>query len=424
MPPTPARTSPRVQEHCLAELAVVRRVHPLAARKLVADALDLHHRLPLLWRRVRALEIEAWLARKIATATRDLDHTGAALVDAAVADAAGESAGRILDIVAAKIIEADPDTHQARLDADRRRRYVALGQTDEFGLRLVIARVHAGDAVWVDAIVDRVADILTPDHPHDTPRDTLRSIAFGYLARPADLLRLLLEANAAGTDEPEESGPDRATALPADLLDALHSIDPARLRPTATLYLHLHEAALAGATGVARCEGLGPLLPSQVRDLLGHTHVTIKPVIDLADRVSVNAYEHPESLKERVRLTTPGDYFPHAVSTAGTMDFDHVAPYRPGGPPGQTGTHNSGPLTRTHHRVKTHARGWATRQLGPGDYAWRTPHGHYRLVDHRGTHPVPRELGADLFSDDPLHRALALIRLRRASGSPVRASAA
>ena len=35
----------------------------------------------------------------------------------------------------------------------RARRYVGLGRTDEFGLRTVIARVEAGDAVWVEATV-------------------------------------------------------------------------------------------------------------------------------------------------------------------------------------------------------------------------------------------------------------------------------
>ena len=52
--------------------------------------------------------------------------------------------------------------------------------------------------------------------------------------------------------------------------------------------------------------------------LLARTRLTVKPVLDLSDRVRTTAYEHPESLKERVHLTTGGDYWPYATSTAGT----------------------------------------------------------------------------------------------------------
>ena len=157
---------------------------------------------------------------------------------------------------------------------------------------------------------------------------------------------------------------------------------------------------------MARCEGLGPFAPTQLGDLLGHADITVKPVIDLADQISVNAYEHPEHLEERVHLTRVGDYFPYASSTTRSADLDHPTPYQEGGPPGQTGTHNSGPLTRRHHRYKTHA-GYRARQTGPGTYVWRTPHGHYLKVDHTGTHPIPPTLGAVLIDGSHLELRLA-----------------
>ena len=56
--------SPRVREFCIPELAMVRQVHPLTGQALIADALDLQHRLPLVWARVASLEAEAgWRAR-------------------------------------------------------------------------------------------------------------------------------------------------------------------------------------------------------------------------------------------------------------------------------------------------------------------------------------------------------------------------
>ena len=55
-----------------------------------------------------------------------------------------------------------------------------LSRTDEFGLRHVIARVQAGDAVLIDAMVERIADLIADRHP-DTTRDELRSMALGWL---------------------------------------------------------------------------------------------------------------------------------------------------------------------------------------------------------------------------------------------------
>lgn len=49
-------------------------------------------------------------------------------------------------------------------------------------------------------------------------------------------------------------------------------------------------------------EGLGPVTLTSLQSLLARTHLMVKPVIDLSDRVRTTAYEHPESLKERVQL--------------------------------------------------------------------------------------------------------------------------
>ena len=363
--------SPRVREFCIAELAMVRQVHPLRCQSAIADVLDLEHRLPLTWERVVNLEAEAWVARKVASMTRSVPLATIDLVDRAVAAIiATEAPSRVLTLTQAKIIEADPAAHAAKAEAERRRRYVALSQTDEHGLRHVIARVTAGDAVWVDAMVERVADLITSDHPEGTSRDELRSLAFGWLARPAELLELL-------SGRPHE----RAVIE--------------RRRRKAVLYVHVSEAAILGLVpGVARVEDLGPMALSRLSELLGHADVTVKPVMDLADRVRLSSYEHPTDLKERVRLITGGDRFPYSGSEGLGADFDHPQPFQPNGPPGQTGTHNSAPLGRRHHRWKTHA-GYTSRQCGDGRYVWRTPHGRYFLVDHRGTRPL-----------DPAHGAL------------------
>ncbi|MCW2845911.1 MAG: hypothetical protein JWN22_3827, partial [Nocardioides sp.] len=326
--------TPRVRELSLCELGIARGVHTLAARAAVADILDLRHRLPETYALLCALKAEPWVARKVASLSRHLSVEVVGVVDVAVAAAvAGEAPSRVIAIAEAKIIEADQAAHDQRRRTEQQRRHVSLTRTDATGLRNVIARVSAGDAAWVDAMLTRVAEILATRPEHDgASRDLLRSLAYGRLARPADLLTLLLESTdvpATVDDEPDEepSTPSRALALPADLLDALRTLDPHRLRSRACLYLHLHEATLTGTTpGVARVEDLGPHVLAQARDLLAHPHVTVKPVIDVTHALSVNSYEHPEALKERIHLLRPVDAFPHASRTSRNVDLDHPVP--------------------------------------------------------------------------------------------------
>ena len=380
--------TPGVQDFCLGEIALARGTGVTATTNALADVLDLQHRLPLTWAVVRRGDAEVFVARRVAKLSRHLPATRVGVVDAAVARIIGhEAGGRVLAVAEAKVIEADPALHDERVEAEKARRYVGSGRTDEFGLRTVIARIAAGDAVWVEATVQRVAEILSPTHP-DTGADERRAIAFGLLARPAELLQLLLEHTDDVLPGTEPEAPSRATAFPADLLEALRSADLSALAPTAVLHVHLHEAALAGADAVARVEGLGPAPLSALCSLLGRTKLTVRPVRDLSSRVRSTAYEHPESLKEHVYLTTGGDYWPFATSTSRRVDYDHPTPYADTGPPGQqTGSHNSGPLGRRHHRWKTHA-GYRSRQCGDGRYVWLTPHGLAFLVDHLGTRRI------------------------------------
>ena len=378
--------TPVVREYALPELAMARETHTLTTRALVADTLDLHHRLPRVWHVVEAGDCEPWVARKVASLSRALPVGTVGVVDRAVAAAiAGHAASTVLEIAAAKVIEADPETHAMRSEAEKHRRYLALSRADEFGLRTVIARTTAGDAAWVEAMVDRVADILAPAHGHDHNRDELRALAFGWLARPADLLKLLVDHHQGDDGEQPAWAPDHL----ADTAKRLSRMSPrqlAALRVRAQVFVHLSEDALTSQTGIARVEGLGPVLVASLADLLGHADVRLTPVIDLKNRSTVDRYEHPELLKDQVWLLTGGETFPFSPRTAtrDRVDFDHTRSYVEDGPPGQTGTHNSSPLRRRHHRWKTHG-GFRCRSAGVGRHLWHTPHGDTYLVDHHGT---------------------------------------
>jgi hypothetical protein len=420
--------TPGVQDFCLGEIALARSTGVTSSRNALADVLDLQHRLPLTWSVCRRGECDVWVARRIAKLSRNLAADKVKLVDSAMSRMiATEAAGRVLEVAEAKIIEADPALHDEKVEAGRRARFARLGRTDEYGLRMLIARLDAGDAVAVEATVCRVAQIIAPRHPEASP-DELRALAFAWLARPAELFILLLEHTTPEAEsapdpeldldlddvEPEESSVARALAFPADLLDRLRDLDLTPLAPNGVLHLHLHEAALHGTDGVdgvVRVEGFGPVTLNRLTELLARVNLRIQPVKDLSDRVRYTAYEHPESLRDQVHLITGGDYWPYATSTSRHVDLDHPTPYHHGAgrepPPGQTGSHNSGPLGRRHHRWKTHA-GYRSRQCGEGRYVWLTPHGLGFLVDHTGTHRIHPEkarmileapTGVDLYLD-------------------------
>lgn len=164
--------TPAVREYALVELAMARDTHYATTRALLADTLDLIHRLPRVWAKVTALQCEPWVARKVAVLSRAVPAATVGIVDAAVAAAiTGQAPSTVLEIAQAKAIEADPEGYAMRREIERHRRYVSLSRSDEFGYRRVIARVTSGDAAWIDAMVERVAEILAVEHGADHNHD-------------------------------------------------------------------------------------------------------------------------------------------------------------------------------------------------------------------------------------------------------------
>ncbi|MER7250424.1 hypothetical protein [Kribbella sp. NPDC000426] len=256
---------------------------------------------------------------------------------------------------------------------------------------------EAGDAHLADLTADPMAEPVELREPPlddgagpydpDPPSDPFDSRPSGYIPGPRS--------------EPDDGVPmDTAAqrALDARLAQIkrdAHANPTSRgggqVRPGQTeVFVHLTDLTLATGTGVLRAEGIGPLLADQLTELVGHAPYTVKPVIDLNDAVSVDAYEIPDRIRERVRLTYPVELFPYGTrETHRTIDLDHIEPYDPYGPPGQTSTRNLAPLSRFGHRVKTHARGWSVRRVDYKTLEWTTPHGFRFEVGPTGTHRLP-----------------------------------
>jgi hypothetical protein len=398
--------TPTIADFAAAELGCVLRISDGAAAKLIGDAVDLRHRLPKIWAAAVAGQAPGSQARHIATATRHLTQDQAGFVDARLASAPGAlSWNRLHTLLQAAIYQADPVGAEQRAALAAQERFVRLGRNSEHGLKMIIARATAGDAIWFKATIDRIADILARQGDED-PADIRRSKAIGILAQPAQALQLLCQHQDDAWDGPEEPAdlpdePDLADE-PADPETAPEPhrprhikpspSPPDRARPRAVVYVHLSEEALSTGTGVARVEDVGPVLLNRLHAILGdHCSISMKPVINLAaGHAPVDSYEIPARLREQPQLRYPADVFPYAAAVSRSIDIDHTIPYLnpdKGGPPGQTRIGNLGPHTRDHHRIKTHG-GWQVRQPEPGTWLWRSPHHRIYLVNAGGTHPL------------------------------------
>jgi hypothetical protein len=416
--------TPEVASFAPAELGARIGRSTWAAEQLIADALDLAHRLPQLWARVQGGEVRASYARHVARRTRDLDRPQAAYVDERVAESADGRItwGRFTDLVEAAVLAADPAAAEAAEKAARAEQFARRTRSTEHGMAGFYLRTDAAGIARLDATVAYLADALAALGCTE-PLDARRAMAMVILANPAHATRLLA-AYAAWRRRPADPTPpedhtEDPTDAPADpepsgiVADAVvlfgrgggqptgeaPVIDWRQLLPAVQLIAHVYAGECHGdgpcegglvrrdATGIARIEGIGAVTEAWVRDLLGpRATITHRPVLDLAGQAPVDAWEIPDRHRRAVRLMTPADTFPFATATVNQhdgwpgMQIDHTVPH----PDGPTAIGNYGPLTGSHHNLKTHGH-WDVAQPFPGIYLWRDPHGIIYLVDHTGT---------------------------------------
>jgi hypothetical protein len=440
------------KEFVTAEFGAMLKVSAGTARQFIGQALALRHRLPRVWAAVLAGEATAWKARHVAWVCRELSVEAVAVVDARVAGIVDSvSWYRLGKILTAAVYEADPAAAHAAAEQKASERGVYLGRVDEHGTRAAHVYAATGDVLRFDAAVNDVADALAEFGDAD-PLRLRRAKAVGILADPDHAVALLDAAGAphrssalVPASPPATTAPSRTpvsglgalgcAGLPSPLVPPVASAPgaPAPVEPwdepdlepepmdaaqrqalnarlaglpgittspatgrrittervaRTVVYVHVTDRSLATGTGVVRVEGAGPLLATQLTELIGHRPYLVKPVIDLNQQISVDAYEIPRRIRERTKLTYPVEQFPYgtAETTFGT-DLDHIEPFDRHGPPGQTSTTNLAPLRRFSHRVKTHGR-WRVRRLPDGALEWTSPHDFRFRVDHTGTHPI------------------------------------
>jgi hypothetical protein len=409
--------TPEVSEYCAAELGVLRGTGIMAARSLIVDALDLRYRLPRLWGRVLTGGVRAWQARRIAEQTRRLSWEACADVDHALSDFVGMMPWpRFATILSATVLEADPALAAERAERARTMQDVFSFDSED-GLKTVVAKAAAGDAIWFLATVNRIAEILAARGDSD-PVGTRRARALGILAQPAEALRLLIEHQHDRTDQTNESAerepvePDAtvegdsdaasetepgSTGEPEDhrslSMEPRPAFDAKAARPRVVLHFHLSEAALGTGQAIVRPEDGGPLTLDELVELLGRTgcQVRIQPVLDPTEVAPIDGYEIPQRLRAAVRVRQIADVFPFGICLSPSMDLDHTDRYVPNGlrrgarsdPARQSGP--DGPARspcRNPRRVE---------KASAGARVFRAPLTHrLHLPGHQPRHPCPR----------------------------------
>lgn len=402
-----AEGGPRLNEFVPLELSAALGVSQQTITLLISDLLDLEYRHPLLWQLVRQGSVPLWQARKIVArvSSAGLGLRAALELDRELSPTlTGLPFGRALKLLEGLIVAVDPRGAEERAETQRRSRWVRLHPQPD-GVSWLEGRVNSADGRQFDLALNRIAAILKANGDTDD-RENRRASALAILANPL-LAVSLLQREALRRDscdrapappaptpaaptpaDPTPADPAAAAPTPAD--PAVPIIDPRRLLPPATIFLHLSDEAVRTGRGVARVEGVGPVPVKQLRRLLKGNRVRVLPVFDPGGVTPVDSYEIPAPMRRAVILRHPTDVFAFGSCPSRGLDLDHTEPYRPGGEPGQTRVDNLGPLTRRQHRAKTHG-GWQVEQLLPGRYLWRSPLGreYWNSGDGR-TFPLPR----------------------------------
>ncbi len=198
--------TPEVAEFAPAELGLETGLSPNQARSLIADALDLRHRLPVLWARVQAGDVPAREARRVALRTRCLTVEQAMVVDRRVARYVGQlSWTRLENLLTAEILRVDRERVEQRTEDAKRFRSVRIGRGSEHGLTEVWMQLDTITALRLKAQLVRLAEVMMA-HPDRLPagvpslgaqtKDEWEAVAAGM--HPAVALQVL-----ASVDQPD-----------------------------------------------------------------------------------------------------------------------------------------------------------------------------------------------------------------------------
>ncbi|RNL80932.1 HNH endonuclease signature motif containing protein [Nocardioides marmorisolisilvae] len=353
--------APHVAHFAVIEFGTTLKINRRAAEHLFAEVLELVHRLPLTWTRVTSGSLNSGRGRQIAAATTSLSPEAAAFVDAQVAPVAERISTRdlqrLIDAAIARFMPVHAEEIAAAAE-ETQGVQILFDQPSYTGTCRIFGDLDMADAMDLEQALQAGAE-QQKALGSELSLDARRAKALGNLARG----ELVLDYN---------------SGLPAEAPVATPPVTSPR---QVVLYAHLN------ADGTAEIENNGRHLATveQVREWTRTAgSVVVRPVLDLAEEITSPGYRPTARQAEQVVLRDRWCPFPFCTNSARHGDKDHIEPYDPNGPPGQTTSSNLAGPCRTHHRVKTFSA-WTYTRVGADSYLWRSPHGYVYLKDRTGT---------------------------------------
>jgi hypothetical protein len=383
-----------VDEHLPLEVAAAGGTSVDSATWLLRDIVNLHARHPRVWQALKCGRVPLWRARRFAehAAMLGLSLDQAQAADELIGDAIGRVGWRRLWwLYRAAVMKVAAERVRELAERAAADRYLRTGQVaDDPSCSYLAGRLDTGDAVAFSSLLDDLADALAQAGAEGT-RDALRARAVGVLADPQEAIALL----------EQRTGGDPAGTDPAGTETSGATRRRRNRRPATRVFVHISSNDLH-PDGLARVEGHGPVLASQLKELTGSCPIHLTPVIHAhGAEVAVDQYEIPKPIRADVVVRDRFEVFPYSCRDARRAELDHTIPYRRGAR-GQTRASNLGPLTTRSHRAKTHG-GWHLWQPRPGVFWWRSPRHQLYRVGPDGT--------LNLTEDDPASQISAAERL-------------
>jgi hypothetical protein len=340
--------APTVSEFAITEFATAVGMSSTGGRKFLGAALETKHRLPLLWARVMAGQVQVWKARRVTEHTIALPPHAAAQVDTTIAPIAHTCSFAEIERVANKAAkEADAEQGEEDRAEKAAGQYLRIAVEDaehNHGYVPIEGLLDLDDALALEAAIKAKAHALLAEHP-ELDLDVRRAKALGVLA-------------------------DQALAGTTDGEGARELV----------IYAHHDTRDPHGIISLENVSSMGSTITVEhLADWChkANTRVSIRPVLDLTENLHTDSYAPTERIREQVILTCPTCVFPGCGRSARGCDLDHIRPWHHGG---KTETANLAPLCRLHHRLKTHGY-WTYTRPTHTTFEWTSPMGRVYLND-------------------------------------------
>jgi hypothetical protein len=400
---------PGVSEFFLPELAMVLNSGRGTAAQLASRAWTYRESLPATWAALAAGELDEARAKVLVDV---LEHARPAVARAIEAlllpQARGLSTGRLRRRALALLLERDAEAVNARRQAAHRQADVRCYPSHLEGMATLAADLPAPVAAACHELVDQLAQLLKADGDA-RPIGQLRAAVLADLltrpwddSRPAVTAQLSVTATLAAlagrsAEAGEVNGLPITAAHLRELLHQLGALGPGGL-----------QAPQGGSLVLALTDAAGRLLATLSRtdlERLGRRGCPDHPDMDpdhpdmddaaidggcfcaVLDRPpGTDRYQTTPAQRRWIKTRDRTCRFPNCGQRIGWADLDHVIPHAHGGP---TDCANLCCLCRSHHRLKTHARGWRFTMTDDGTLTVTTPSGVTRTTRPPGLRAEP-----------------------------------